>query len=345
MTDELVAYLLDDLCPERREEVERRLATDADWQCEFQRLKECFATTNDPAKCVEEPPRDLVKRTCRCVQRADQDLSRSATAAAFVAAPTAGAGSSWSLADFTVAGGVLAVLSMLMLPALRESRDAARRIACQDNLRTLGTGLYRFQEDHGNWLPTIPQNAPAGLYAVALAEDVGFDRNELARLLVCPESELADKIARGEAVVYIPTYAELARLEGEERARVIRNMGGSYAYRVGYEDQNEYRQVKFTGGVEQPMLADAPRLSPMGVRSVNHDGCGQNVIYQQMCVKYRTNCDLATSLDPIFLNMLGRHAAGCGKDDIVMLKSDRSPLGPEPVAWVHPVSTEGDSGE
>jgi hypothetical protein len=178
----------------------------------------------------------------------------------------------------------------------------------------------------------MPPDAPAGVFAIALADDVGLDRRELARLLVCPDSDLAEEISRGEETVVIPTYLELARLFGEERARVVRTMGGSYAYRVGYYDeQGVYHHVKFTAAAGQPMLTDAPQLSQLGVRSANHGGWGQNVVEQRMCVTYQSNSDLAASLDPIFVNSLGEHAAGCGKDDIVMLRGDRRP------AWVAPV--------
>lgn len=356
MTDELVAYLLDDLCPERRAEVERRLANDPQWQREFERLKECFATSDDPTKCVEEPPQDLVKRTCGCVARGtvipneaspvgDDKKRRGAAAAAFVAAPVGG-GAGWSIADLTVAAGVLGVLGMLVFPALRESRDAARRLTCQNNLRTLSSGMYDFQENHGGWLPTIDPDAPAGLYSVALADDVGFDRRELRSMLVCPESELADKIARGETVIYIPTYAEVERLEGAERAKLLSGLSGIYAYRVGYQDdESNYHQVKYTGGPAQPMLADPPRPATLGLRSSNHDGGGQNVAYQQMCVKFQDNCDLAVSLDPIFLNMQGQHAAGCNKDDIVMLRGNAAPLSPTPIPFLQPVGSFSADGE
>jgi hypothetical protein len=333
MTDELVAYLLDDLCPERRAEVERRLASDPAWQREFDRLKECFASNDDPAKCLDEPPQDLVTRTCRCVQTSDEARrhpKERGTAVAAFSSPLAlgGGGSHWSVADMAVAGGVLAVLGMLMLPALRESRDASRRITCQNNLNTLAAGLFDFQDNHGGWLPTSSPDQPAGLYSVALAEKGGLDRGELSHLLVCPESELADKISRGETVVYIPTNAELARLEGAQRARLIRNLGGIYAYRVGYRDkQSAYRQVKYTGDSAEPMLTDPPLLGAIDVRSGNHEGCAQNVAYQGMCTKLRYNCELAASRDPIFLNDDGEHAAGCDQNDIVMLRGDAFPAG------------------
>jgi hypothetical protein len=344
MTDELVAYLLDDLCPDRRAEVERRLAEDAEWQGEFDRLKECFATTSDPAKCVAEPPGDLVARTCQCVERAGQPKrQRSSRAAAFAAAPiTVGTGSNWSFADMAVAGGVLTVLAMLVLPALRESRDAARRTTCQNNLRELGTGLIRFQDNHGHWLPTIAPDAPAGMFAVSLADDVGINRGDLAQWLVCPESPMADQVFRGEVEIDIPHRAELAELRGRERVRVVRTMAGTIAYRVGFEDElGQYHDVKYTGAEAEPMLADAARSAPVGVRSASHDGCGQNVLYQPMCVKYCTNSDLAESVDSLYLNRLGLQAAGYGPGDVVMLGSDREPEIPDPIVLLRGAGTPG----
>src|SRR5688572_20298550 len=68
MTDELVAYLMDDLPPERRAAVEEKLATDFEWQREKKRLEECLAACGDPCKCAEEPPQDLVEKTCTLVE-------------------------------------------------------------------------------------------------------------------------------------------------------------------------------------------------------------------------------------------------------------------------------------
>ena len=139
MTDELVAYLLDDMCPERRAEIEQRLQSDRAWQRELERLKDCLAATGDPAKCIEDPPRDLVHRTCCYVTQVDNvhgsvDVPAPvAGRAAVVAAPALPAATtSLSLADVAVGGGVLLLVGMLVVPALRESRDATRRLACQD---------------------------------------------------------------------------------------------------------------------------------------------------------------------------------------------------------------------
>ena len=346
MTEELVAYLLDDLCPESRAEIERCLENDAAWRHEFDRLRECFASCGDPAKCVEgqtpestetvEPPQDLVIRTCCYVEKARECRPTSPASAAFVAAPSTGVGgvaASWSLADFTVGGGVLLVLGMLVLPALQESRNAARRLTCQDNLRALGAGLFQYQENYGRWLPPVGPGQTGAQYAAALAERVGFRREDLAPMLVCPDSPDADWISNLAAAVRVPTFDELDSAVGsnphDEQAQTKPPWAGYYAYEVGYwDDRGAYRYVKYTGSADKAMLADAPHLSPEGVRSGSHGGCAQNVLDQSLNVRFRTNCELASRLDNIYLNQAGEHDAGRHPRDTVLIRGDARPSAP-----------------
>ncbi len=351
MTDELVAYLLDDLGPERRAEIERRLETDAEWRQEFNRLRECFATSGDPAECIEgdaaetdahvEPPQDLVKRTCCYVERACETKPAPRRAAAFVAAPTAGVGGTsapWSMADLTVGGGVLLVLGMLVLPALQESRNAARRLTCEDNLRALGTGLFQYQETHGGWVPPVGPGESAAQYAPALADPrVGFTREELAPMLVCPDSPEAEWITNLTAADRVPTYDQLdANVDSQDQqASAKQPWVGYYAYEIGYWDQrNQYHYVKYTGASHRALLADAPELSPTGVlRSSSHGGNGQYVLDQSLCVKYRMNCDLARGLDNIYLNRSGEPDAGFDSGDNVLIRPDARPSAP--IMWIN----------
>ena len=52
MTEQLLAYLLDDLSPADRDAVESRLAADEVWRQEFERLKDCLAGGGDRDECV-----------------------------------------------------------------------------------------------------------------------------------------------------------------------------------------------------------------------------------------------------------------------------------------------------
>jgi hypothetical protein len=333
MTDELLAYLLDDLSAERRAEVEQRLAVDPAWRRERERLQQCLAATGDPQSCVDEPPVDLVKRTCGLVERAGSfdsaERRRYAGAVALTATtePIASPGSRWSLTDCTVCAGVLGVLAMLMLPAMRESRDAARRQVCQARLGALGTVLWKYSQNHGRKLPEVNPGEPAGIYAVELAERAGVPREELEEIMLCPASEEARRRFEGEAAPHIPSRAELATARGPQWVLLVKAMGGSFAYRLGYYDRkHKYHFTRFTGGQDQPLSADAPSVTSAGVASINHAG-GHNVLDQSLRVVFRTN-NFWNADSNIFLNAAGRPAAGEHYGDVVLTSSHYGPDGP-----------------
>jgi hypothetical protein len=337
MTDEIFAYLMDDLTPERRAAVEEKLATDFEWQREKRRIEECLADCGDPCKCAEEPPQDLVTKTCHLVENSDEIIKsrqqakkkrRKAATPVFSAATAFGFGSRrWGLADLTVGGGALMMLGLLIVPAVFESRDASRRSFCQNNLRVFGSALFQYQEAHDSRVPAIGPAENAGRYAVELLENGLLTRDELRQLLVCPESPLAADLAAGRVSLVLPSREALESASGQQLAAWLKSMGGSYAYRVGYFDQGgDYREVMFTGDSQSPLMADAPSLSPHGVRIVNHAG-GQNVLDQGLGVRFRTDV-LNRGRDHIFLNREGEHAAGLGPKDVALIRSEYGPNGP-----------------
>lgn len=331
MTDELIAYLLDDLSPERRAAVDAKLASDVAWQRELERLRECLAAGADPEQladdCAEPPPSDLVERTCFLVKYSDK--LRPPTAAAFTeASPWWGGGRArWSLADLTVGGGVLLLLAALVLPAMFESRDAARRSVCQSNLQQLGAALFNYQEVRDHRLPAVGPGENAGINAVELLERGGLSRGQLTELLLCPQSQLADDVAAGRVVLVIPTRREFDAAVGEQRRAMVVTMGGSFAYRLGYREAGALRQPRFTGEESLPLMADAPEFSAEGVRSANH-ARGHNVLYECLSVSFRTNCMLPDRRDNFYLNAENRPAAGRHRGDIVLGGSAIGPDGP-----------------
>ncbi|HMP07876.1 MAG TPA: hypothetical protein PJ982_16115, partial [Lacipirellulaceae bacterium] len=295
----------------------------------LQRLRECFESTGDPQRCVDAPPNDLVHRTCCLVESACSH----GTPVGHLAGMTAEASprvsrNRWSAADLVVAGAVILTLGMLTLPALRESRDAARRLVCHDNLRALGTALFDYQQAHAGLLPTIDPGQHAGEYIIKLAERGGVSRADLSQWRTCPLSMYAEAIAAGRLPRHVPSRAELAAVDHRMRSIYFNWSGGSYAYDLSfYDEHGNYRRIRFTGDGYRPMLADAPQISPRGVRSGSHGSCGQYVLYQNLSAPFRANCDLAASVDNIFLNSSGEHAAGRGPHDVVLGKSGWGPDG------------------
>ncbi len=332
MRDELLAYLLNDADPEQRRRIEHHLKHDPTWQHEFERLRKCTEAYESDPQGADCPPEDLVHRTCSFVQRAVQAGSCSSpeglTPASLSETRDRCANvSRWSLADLAVGMSILLVLGMLLLPALRESRDSARRAKCQDNLREIGSALVEYADRNRRGLPHVGYRENAGMFVVELADSGIIRRKDLAELLLCPNTQLADDVFHGKVLMKVLTREELGRLTPEAHKVLQMHMSGSFAYQFGYVDENgKYRRVEFVARGDVPMLADAPSFSVDGFQSANHGGCGQNVIYQDLSCSYSNQC-ISASHDHLFLNANGQHAAGRNAHDAVLGRSEASPAG------------------
>jgi len=339
MRDELLAYLLDDLDAEDRKHVERRLERDPAYQRELEQLRTCLEASAADSPAEPTPPPDLVHRTCSFVQCAIGKTQPTAGGSSAVPASLSEShdgctcASRWSLVDIAVGAGVLLVIAMLLFPALYGSRSAARRLACQNHLRQLGTALVAYAQSQNRGLPHIARGENAGSFVIDLFESGTLSRQQLAELLVCPSSPLADEVFAGRTAVQIPTREELHAATGQTLAQLRKSMGGSYAYRLGYLNQRgQYLPVKFVGRGDAPMLADAPSFAVAGFQSANHGGCGQNVIFQDLSCRYCSRCISPVGNDHLFLNAVGRQAAGRYMKDVVLGRSEIGPAGPLPLS-------------
>jgi len=333
MRDELLAYLLGDIDLQQRSRVEERLKSDPIWQHELERLRsyveEAQGADGDE---TEGLPENLVHRTCEFVTQASAQgaLSPAVLPASLTESQDASGSSArrWSRLDLAVAAGILVVVGSLMIPALRESRDSARRQQCQNNLRSLGMALASYADRFGGQLPAIDRDENAGMFAVKLHERGALTRKQLAEWLLCPASQFAEDVFRGTARMHVPTRQELSAAQGEKLAALLKNMGGSFAYRVGYVDAGgRYHQVEFVGSSQAPMMADKPSSNIVGFQSENHGGCGQNVLFQDQSVRYIQFCSKTNQDENWYLNADNQHAAGKHAGDVVMIRSETSPAG------------------
>ena len=331
MRDELLAYLLNDLDDEQRSRVEAKLESDPIWRHELERLRSYVDEAREPSDEPAAVPDDLVSRTCSFVKEAS---ARGALSPAVLPASLTEAQDTpatrrkrWTLVDFAVVGSILVVMGTLLVPALRESRDAARRLQCQEKLRAIGFALGFYAEQSGGQLPAIGRNENAGMYALKLVESGVLTEEQMVELLACPSTQLADDIHRGVVVLRIPTRLELAKSSGPQLQTLRKLMGGSFAYRVGYVDtKGRYRQIQFTGRSNAPLMADKPSDQLVGFQSANHGGCGQNVLFQDFSARYVYLCRQEGQDQHWYLNEQGHPAAGTHKNDVVMMSSELRPL-------------------
>jgi hypothetical protein len=229
--------------------------------------------------------------------------------------------------DLAAAACVVAALGMLVMPALRVNRDVARRLTCQNNVHQLGAALMDYSLRFNQGLPRIEPGQNAGIFVVTLADKGVLTRRELAQIVVCPSTELADRVATGCVVIRIPSREEYLASSGAQRDQLRKLMAGDYAYTLGYQDQaGQFHQVRFSGSRHVPMLADAPSQAIAGYQSANHGGCGQNVLFQDLSCRYCTQCQSPVQHDHWFLNEDGQPAAGRHANDIVLGASDSTPV-------------------
>jgi hypothetical protein len=331
MRDLLVRYLLGELTPQQTEQLEAELRDSPELQRELAYLQACMSGGgSEDDGCDEDldrPASSLCERTLGNISGEWPAACRQHSPAEISAAyDEPSCAPSWSLADITVAGGVFLAISMLFLPALRQSRDAARRTDCAENMHQLGVMLISYAGNHCDFFPVCARNENAGMFAVHLVEDEYARQEELAELLVCRSSQLADAIDKKQLAVYVPTMCELGSSNCRKRCGWKKTMGGSYAYQFGYMDGERYCAVRNENSCRKAILADGPSDELEHHLSANHGGCGQNTLFQDGHVEFVTSCTLPEEQqDWIFLNHAGQEAAGLNRFDTVLGRSEATP--------------------
>ncbi len=327
MRELLIRYLLGELDEVEQQELQRRLADNPELRRELAHLQSCFAATCEAESLFSDVPRGLAERTTERVAVGDEPHEHSShPSAALAAAEPATGVLGWSLADLTVAGGVVLAVSMLLFPALGDSRNATRRTVCQNNQRQLWFVLANYAEDHGGYYPRVRAHENAGRFAVELVEKGYIEADELANVLVCPGAPLADSIRAGRFVIRIPSSASLRRMSPTQLAAARRNMSPFYAYRFPYRVGQEYYYVRDERLPLSPIFSDTSGSPQDAFMSPNHGGQIVQVTNQDGSVRSLRSSTMPGMNDELFLNSLGLVAAGVGPQDVVLGRSEATPV-------------------
>jgi len=346
LQEQLLGHLLGALDPAEEEQVAARLRTDPELRREFARVREWLEPL-EAGRYDFDPPAGLAERTCRVValqvESPAADHSDHASGPTFgrcparagptkrgcpgrrpmspVAAPPDAAGR-FRWVDVAAAAGFFAAASLLLMPAIQSSRFNAQLIACQDNLRQIGVGMIQYSQHHNGYFPTIPTRgrlAVAGIYAPILVHD-GLVTD--SRRFVCPGSSLA-----GRTGLRVPSFDELQTASQDKLDGLIRWMGGSYGYHLGYMRDGVYQGTKNLGRTGFALAADMPGSDPSnGRQSLNHGGRGENVLFEYGGARFVTSPQPFPEADDIFANDWDLVAAGLHPNDAVIAPSAARPI-------------------
>ncbi len=316
MDENLLGYLLGALDGPEHEEIRKQLDAEpqlrarlAEWEARLAPLER--------ERWQYEPPEGLATATCEMVARRASQV----TLGSGRISPSRSAMSEWNprkhgweLVDMVVAAGIFLAAAMLFFPAIANSRQQARQLACANKLRAAAFAFSAYSDRSSGVLPYIPtqgKTGVAGYYGPLLMESGNLASHAS---VLCPSSSLA---ATSRNEFSIPVTDQIRAASGEALEYLQQTMGGSYAYSMGYRDRGAYRATRNRGRTHFPILSDGIQLPVSDTSGITygHGDDGINVVYEGGNLRFIPH---VSRQHAYFANELGLVAAGVNVNDAVL---------------------------
>ncbi len=321
MDENLIGYLLKALDADEQREVERYLREHPEAHQRLELLRRRLDLLAVDAG-EDEPPAGLWVRSLARVAEHKCRTLPAAPAAEGVAPPPSATW--WRRADVLVAALLLIVLGGLGAAGLVRLHQKSHVVVCADNLRQFDQALEAYADTHNGQYPWVGAEMPknfAGSFVATLNEAHAMPPG---LSISCPGEP-----ARPPREF---TFADLSGLPPDEFRSVARSLAGCYSYSLGYQEAGGTALLGLTRAMDGrlPIMADAPAAADgnavLAGNSPNHEGKGQNVLFIDGHVEFRTTRTLGPDGDDIYLNAERRVAAGRGPRDAVLGRSDAVPF-------------------
>jgi hypothetical protein len=321
MDEHLVGYLLKALDPATQREVEAYLLAQPEAARKLELLRQALQPLAADRETPLPPPGLRLRTLARIAEYRCRDLPRAPLPLPIRSRPPVR--SWWRRADVLVAAALLLIALPLVPSGLNRWRQHRDILECQNNLRNIYLSLIGYSTRHNGALPQVEEEPPrnvAGIF-VPILKDAGLLNHDVS--VGCP--------ANGRHPPPSISLQELAEIAAEDQPRFMeyaRQLGGCYAYTLGYRKDGRLCGLRFDPDQANgyvPILADRPPFDQKNYLSVdswknspNHDGAGQNVLYLSGRFNFFKSRKVGVDGQDIFLNREKRPEAGLDQWDSVL---------------------------
>jgi hypothetical protein len=226
----------------------------------------------------------------------------------------------WRRVDVAVAASIFVTAIALLAPAILHLNDRHARLECRNNLRVIWDGLEGYESQQRKLPDLTASSRPVAGMVVPFLRDAGFTAEQ--HVFACPGAQATPAASL--------TVDQVTRLSPDDFSDIAPRLLPSYAYSLGFRDPDGalHRPDEMLAAVDRAQLAifaDAPASPVAFGNSPNHGGHGQNLLFLDGHVDFRTTRTLADGRDDIYLNRANKIAAGLDPHDTVLGGSAAAP--------------------